>query len=91
MSRGNAVTQLTYDATVRPDGDRGTGYTAVSTARYRGAVTITDWEWTGYGDTPEEAIADLERWLQELHMVTCQPRRIVYALGEMARWSSHRP
>jgi hypothetical protein len=71
---------IAYDAVVRPDRERGTGYIAVSTARHRGAVKITDWEWTGYGNTPEEAIADLERVLQDIHQEMCWPRRIVYEL-----------
>lgn len=74
---------IEYDALVRPDAERGRGYRAISTARYCGAVTITNWEWTGYGATPEEAIADLERRLQEVHKDACLPRRIVYIVYEV--------
>jgi hypothetical protein len=71
---------ITYDAVVRRDGEAGAWYMAISTARYHGAVTITGWPRTGYGDTPGTAIAALEQRLQELHKGACRPRRIVYDL-----------
>ena len=74
-------TAISYDAVVRPDGEAGTGYMAISGSRYVGTVTITGWLWTGYGDTPEEAIAALEQRLQEVHAAACRPRRIVYEVA----------